>query len=161
MSIEIQIVTPEQMTACMKEVDESADSAGLADMWLRAKAVEDAATQIRSYIGKKLAMLLPVPEGQKSKTHTVGDYKVGVKPSINYKIDWPAFDAGYLAYLDAPKADGPFPKPEKEPKRQLDEKGLQWIRENAKEMYACIAPAITVTPGATGIEIEHKPKKDK
>lgn len=133
----------------------------LCAQWLQAKKEEDAAIAKRRNISNSLANLLPVPEGQQSKTHTVGDFKVGVKPTTNYKVDWPMLDKAYASYaaemLEAQLT--PIAMPEGQPKRQLDEKGLRWIRENAKELYALIAVAITATPGTTGIEVEHKPKK--
>lgn len=132
----------------------------LCAQWLQAKKEEDAAIAKRRNISNSLANLLPVPEGQQSKTHTVGDYKVGVKPATNYKIDWPALDRVYAEYSAKVCDDARIALPEKEPKRQLDEKGLRWIRENAKDLYLAISQAITATPGTTGITVEPITKEE-
>ncbi len=132
----------------------------LCAQWLQAKKEEDAAIAKRRNISNSLANLLPVPEGQQSKTHTCGDFKVGVKPTTNYKVDWKELDAAYDAVV-VPEGQVKIAKPEGEPKRQLDEKGLRWIRDNAKDLYLAISQAITATPGTTGITVERKPKKEE
>ena len=155
-SLDITKVTPEQMAAALKEIAESDNPEELAELWLAGKAIEDAASELRTHISKKLAELLPVPEDKGQKTHTAGAWKVTVKPRVNTSVDWDAFFSGYKAYCATTPEDARVPAPfDYVPK--LEEKGLHWIRENATDLFAHIAPSITTKPGAVGIEI--KPAK--
>jgi hypothetical protein len=120
----------------------------LVEAWREAKRREQTAEAERVLIGNKLASILGVPE-EGAKSHTVGNYSVTVKQPINRTVDWAVFDA---AKAVAPEGTH---MPEKV-KRELDETGLKWIRDNQPELYAEIAKAVTAKPGRIGIEVKEK-----
>lgn len=119
----------------------------LVEQWQHAKKMEADAEALRVLIGNKLANTLGVP-AEGSKSYDVGDFKVTVKQPINRKVDWEAFDE---ATKSTPGALIPV-----KIKRELDETGLKWIRENKPELYAEISKAVTATPGRIGIDIKEK-----
>jgi hypothetical protein len=109
--------------------------------YLTAKTEEERAVKLRRELGDQIAEQV----GDKLKAN-VGDYKITVKPTTNYKVDWPSFDA---LELDSPPC---------RTKRELDQVGLRWYEANQPEDYAKLCAAITATPGRTQIEIKEKKK---
>ncbi len=120
----------------------------LVAQWREAKQAERLAEEHRVYIGNKLANILGAP-AEGSKTYDVGDFKVTVKQPVNRRVDWTTFDA--IAAVVPEGTHLPV-----KTKRELDEVGLAWIRENQPELYAELAKAITATPGRVGIDIKER-----
>lgn len=129
------------------------DVIDLIQQWKKAKQDESEAEERRVNISKALAKILGAPvEG--SQTHDVGDFKVTVKQPINRKVDWAEFDTALLKY-ESEHQDAKIHVPTKM-KRELDETGLKWIRDNQPELYSAIAKSITATPGRIGIDIKER-----
>lgn len=112
-----------------------------------AKRLEEQWKQKRIEAGNAIAEALGTPD-EGSKTHKVDELgvKVTVKQPVNRRVDWTAFDAVAAAH---PGEHLPVVH-----KRELDTKGLKWIRDNQPQLYAELARAITATPGRVQIEIK-------
>jgi hypothetical protein len=121
----------------------------LIKQYLQAKAEEAAAIARRVSLGEQLAKELGAP-AEGSKTHHVGAYSVEVNQPINRKVDWETMDK-----VLAGNPDRPAPV---KTKRELDVPGLKWIRENDPGFYACLATAITATPGRVQVTIKEVEK---
>ena len=121
------------------------DVQGLIEQWRIKKTVEDELKAERQAIAKQIAEALEHPE-EGSKTHAVGPYKVTVKGTINRRVDWGALDGVFERH---PECHAPV-----RVKRELDDKGVRWIRDNAPEIYAEMAETITAKPEAPGIKVE-------
>ena len=113
----------------------------LIERYTKAKEAETKATQARVEAGNRLAEALGAPD-EGSKTHEVGRFKVTLRQPINRRVDWELFD-GVL-----------FDHPPCRVKRELDEPGLKWIRENEPEAYAQYCRAITSKPGRVSVTIK-------
>jgi hypothetical protein len=113
--------------------------------YIEAKRDEEDATAHRIAIGEELAARLEHP-AEGSKTHSVGEMKVTLKGVINRRVDWAAFEQITEA--------NPNIHPPVRHKPELDVRGLHWLAENAPDYYRALCPAITSTPGRTGIEIK-------
>lgn len=117
----------------------------LIEKYLSAKAAEQMAIDTRVAIGNEIAEKLGTP-AEGSATHEVDGYKVTVKQPVNRRVDWDAFDR---------VTDGW--EPQHLPittKRELDAKGLRWVKENLPGAYEKLARAITATPGRIAVEIK-------
>jgi hypothetical protein len=109
----------------------------LIEQYLAAKAEEERAIKLRRELGDQIVAGL---NGEVRAT--IGAYKVTAKPSTNYKVDWPAFDA--LGLEDPPCKT----------KRELDQPGLRWYEGNKPDDYRRLCDVITATPGRTQLEIK-------
>ena len=109
----------------------------LIEQYLAAKAEEERAIKLRREIGDKIVAGL---DGETKAS--IGQYKITVKPTMNYKVDWPAFDA---LGLEAPPC---------KTKRELDQPGIRWYETNKPDDYKRLCGAITATPGRTQLEIK-------
>ena len=113
----------------------------LVKAYVKAKKAEARATEKRRKLAAELADALEHPD-EGSKTHTVGDYKVTVKGSLNRRVDWDAFDQVTAQH------------PPCKTKRELDVKGLHWFKENDKRTYEKYLETITTKPGAVQVSVK-------
>ncbi|MBB6578990.1 hypothetical protein HNP33_003095 [Comamonas odontotermitis] len=107
----------------------------LAERLLQAKAAEDAATKDRRTIEAELVQEVGVEKANGSKTTAFDAFKVTITTAQNVKLDWDKFDemAGEI-----PAEFHPVKK-----KREVDEKGVNWLRENKPDIYAKLPLTIT------------------
>lgn len=118
----------------------------LAQDLIQAKKTEAAATAARVAIELEIIKHLGARE-EGSETHALqSGLKVEIKGALNYKADM-----GMLRELASKlPADMPIIKV----KEELDETGAKWIRKNAPDKWAIIAPAITIKPAKTSVSIK-------
>jgi hypothetical protein len=118
----------------------------LAQELIAAKAVEAKATKDRVAVEEQLIELLGVkPEGAQTHDLTNG-LKITITGKQTYKADMPLLMqlAGSLpANLRPLKVE-----------TKLDETGAKFLRTNEPEVWAMLAPAITVTPAKTSVSIK-------
>jgi hypothetical protein len=118
----------------------------LAQQLIAAKAVEAKATKDRVAVEEQLIELLGVkPEGAQTHDLTNG-LKITITGKQTYKADMPLLMqlAGSLpANLRPLKVE-----------TKLDETGAKFLRTNEPEVWAMLAPAITVTPAKTSVSIK-------
>ena len=112
--------------------------------YLTEKAAEETAREIRRNIGNLISEQLEHPE-EGSKSHTCGKFRVTLKGVVNRRVDWALFDEVVM-----PQG---VPQPALV-KREIDVKGLRWMRENHPDTYVALSKAITATPGAIGVEVK-------
>lgn len=106
---------------------------------LKAKRFEDAATERRIELEREIIELLGIRD-EGSMTHKIGDgFKVVITAKKSRKMDWDMLDAIPLSKL--PESLRPV-----KVKRELDERGVKYLRDNEPELYAVLSPALTVTP---------------
>lgn len=118
----------------------------LANQLIAAKAAENAANKARVAIEEQIVALLGAkPEG--SQTHELPS---GLKITVTGKMTYSADMAALLAICST------LPEPlrpiKNEPK--LDETGAKYLRMNEPEIWAQLAPAITIKPAKTSITIK-------
>lgn len=121
------------------------DTEKLIDTWIEAKRLEDIHKAKRQTVAAELAAMLGHPE-EGSKTHTVGEYKVTLKGTINHKVDWELYDSLFMSNSDK--------HPPHVEKRELDSKGVRYYRENEPSFYRALAECITAKPGVVGVTIK-------
>lgn len=118
----------------------------LVEQLIAAKAAEAAANKARVAIEEQLVTLLGnKPEG--SQTHELAN---GLKVTITGKQSYKA-DMEQLMQLcgSLPPAMRPL-----KTETKLDETGAKYLRNNEPEVWALIAPAITVKPAKTSVEVK-------
>ena len=129
---------------------------GLALQLAHAKATEDQATAKRIEIEEQIAALVPTEEVGQATVKVADGTKLVVKRGLNYKADVPAVEATFRELPSGPD-DEPLPLPIKsKTTRSLDEKGYEWYRQNRPDVFAKIAPHVTVTPKKVSVELKVK-----
>lgn len=118
----------------------------LVDQLIAAKADEARATKNRVVIEEKLIARL----GNKSEGATTTELANGMKVTITGKQTYKA-DMDLLMSLanNLPPNLRPI-----KVETKLDETGAKYLRANEPEVWAMLAPAITVKPAKTAVEIK-------
>ena len=109
-----------------------------------AKRDEDAAKARRMSLEEQVAAALGCPE-EGSKTEKVGDYRVTITGKLTYKADVEQL----VQLAQALPADL---RPIKTT-TALDETGAKWLRGNRPDLWAIVAPALTVSPAKTAVKV--------
>lgn len=118
----------------------------LAQDYIAAKAAEAAANKQRVAIEEQLIAVLGAKD-EGAQTHELSN---GLKVTITGKLTYKADMAVLLQLAKAlPESLRPI---KSEPK--LDETGAKYLRANEPEIWAMIAPAITVAPAKTSVAIK-------
>ena len=118
----------------------------LAQDYIAAKAAEAKANKERVAIEEQLIQLLGAKEEGASTTELANGLKVTITGKISYKADM-----AVLLQLASALPENLRPI-KTEPK--LDETGAKYLRANEPEIWAMIAPAITVAPAKTSVAIK-------
>lgn len=117
----------------------------LAVDWLRAKKEEADANKRRVAIEvQMLAHIETKPEG--ATTVEAGLFKVTAETKLARSIDWDAYDA---IREQIPERMRPVKF-----KRELDATGCKYLENNEPQIYALLAPCITVKPAKTAITVK-------
>ena len=118
----------------------------LTEAWINAKAREKAANEYRLNLETQIIDILGAkPEG--SETHALSSgHKVTITGKMTYSADMPTLMAICAAL---PEQYRPI-----KTKTELDQTGAKYLRTNMPEIWAQIAPAITMKPAKTSIEIK-------
>jgi hypothetical protein len=117
----------------------------LINQFIIAKEKEKLAIEERVKLAEQIANRFEKHE-EGNKSHDIEKYKVTVKRTINRTVDWNQFDE-----ISQGKEHIPV-----KTKRELDEVGLKWIRENDSKYYVELSRAITAKPGRIAIEIKER-----
>lgn len=117
----------------------------LAADWLQAKKAENEANKIRVAIEQKmLAHIEARTEG--AVTTEAGEFKVTAEFKLSRSIDWDKWDA---IREQVPERLRPVKW-----KRELDATGCKYLENNEPQIYALIAPCITVKPAKVGFTVK-------
>lgn len=127
----------------MQENNQSLET--LSQQWVEAKQAEKAAQKARLLVEEEIIKLVGHKE-EGSKTHSVGTYKVTITGKLNYKAD--------LTQLDRLLSNIPLEFHPIKQERKLDEKGVKYLRDNEPAIFSQLAPAITITPAKTAVDIK-------
>ena len=112
---------------------------------LSAKKSEYAATSERIALENELIELLGIEE-EGSKTHNRDGFKIVITQGINREID--------LDMLDAiPTNKFPVELRPVKSVRKTDVAAVKKLRNNEPELYALLAPALTVKPGKPSVVV--------
>lgn len=118
----------------------------LTEAWLNAKAREKAANEYRLELESQIiAVLGAKPEGSETH-HTASGHKVTITGKMTYSADMPMLMAICAAL---PEEIRPI-----KTKTELDQTGAKYLRTNMPGVWEQIAPAITMKPAKTSIEIK-------
>jgi hypothetical protein len=112
---------------------------------IAAKSVEAAARAKRIALEEAIIAAVGAKE-EGAQTHAVGDYRVTVTGKLSYSADI-ALLANLAEQLPADR------RPIKQV-TQLDEAGARWLRKNAPQEWAIVAPAIEIKPAKTALTIK-------
>lgn len=118
----------------------------MADRILQLRQKEVALAEERHDIEVKLANLIGLKD-RGSKTENIGNFKVVLEPTSSIKMDWEK--------MDAMIAEG-FPR-ELVPhsyKREVSEKGVNWLRDNRQDLYTKLP--LNIKPGKPSVKITRK-----
>lgn len=124
----------------MKQLITALSSAKKAEEKAKAKRIKAEEALIEA-LGKR-------DEG--SKSYTVDDWTVTITAKLNRSIDWDKWD----------QVSGTVPKnlhPVKT-KRELDVKGVKWLKDHDAKNYKLLVPCLTSKPGKTAVTIKQKGK---
>lgn len=117
----------------------------LTNEWLQAKKEESDANKRRVAIETQmLAHIQTKAEG--AVTVEAGLFKVTAETKLNRTIDWDAYDA---IREQIPERLRPVKF-----KRELDATGCKYLENNEPQIYALLAPCITVKPAKTAITVK-------
>lgn len=118
----------------------------LAQELIAAKAAEAAANKARVAIEEQLIAAL----GNKPEGATTHELTNGLKVTVTGKMSYKADMAKLLAICgELPENMRPL-----KVETKLDETGAKYLRNNEPEVWAQLAPAITVKPAKTSVEIK-------
>jgi hypothetical protein len=118
----------------------------LAREWAEWKAREDKARENRVLVEERICALhKPREEGSES-FKTAGGYRVKLVSKLKYRCD--------LDMLKVLTSDWDSELVPIKTKVEADETKLRMIRNNAPQVWAKLAPAITTEPAKTGVTIE-------
>lgn len=120
--------------------------AQLAEQLIAAKAAEAQANKERVRIEEQLIEMLGANEEGATTTELPNGLKVTITGKMTYKADMPLLMqiAGTL-----PERLRPL-----KTETKLDETGAKYLRNNEPEVWAMLAPAITVAPAKTSVTIK-------
>lgn len=118
----------------------------LAQDYIAAKAAESAANKARIAIEEQLIAQLGAKEEGATTTELTNGLKVTITGKLTYKADMPMLMqiAGAL-----PENLRPIKTEVK-----LDETGAKYLKNNEPEIWAMLAPAITIAPAKTSVAIK-------
>lgn len=116
--------------------------------WREAKLKEERAKAERLAAEETLLDLLDFDKLEGSSTSKTEDglWKVTLTAKLDRKLDedaWRLVEERIPAELRPVKA-----------KLELDLKGLKWLEANEPEIYALLAPCLTVKPAKTAVKVE-------
>jgi hypothetical protein len=118
----------------------------LADCWLQAKADETSANARRLEVEEEILKLLPAKEEGKTTTMISNSMRISTTGKVSFKADLPALQALTMTWPDVMR---PI-----KTKVEQDESALRQIRAERQDLWRHIAPAITVKPAKTYVQIE-------
>lgn len=118
----------------------------LAQDYISAKAAESTANKARIAIEEQLIAALGAKEEGATTTELTNGLKVTITGKLTYKADMPMLMqiAGAL-----PENLRPIKTEVK-----LDETGAKYLKNNEPEIWAMLAPAITIAPAKTSVAIK-------
>lgn len=119
----------------------------LAEKWLAAKRREQEANAERLEIEKELLKHIAVEEEGSKTTQLANGARVKATGKMSYKADIPQLTALTAGW---PEEARPL-----KTKIEADESLLKAIRHDRPDLWARIAPAITLKPAKTYIVVEH------
>jgi len=112
---------------------------------IAAKSVEAAARAKRIALEEAIIAVVGAKE-EGAQTHAVGDYRVTVTGKLSYSAD--------IALLTNLAEQLPADRRPIKQVTQLDEAGARWLRKNAPQEWAIVAPAIEIKPAKTALTIK-------
>lgn len=118
----------------------------LAQQLVAAKAAENAANKQRVAIEEQIIAIVGAREEGSQTTELANGLKLTVTGKMNYKADMPMLLTICAAL---PEALRPIKTEVK-----LDETGAKFLRNNEPEIWAQLAPAITITPAKTAVSVK-------
>lgn len=118
----------------------------LAQDYIAAKAAEAAANKARVAIEEQLIAALGAKEEGASTTELANGLKVTITGKLFYKADMPL-----LLQLAGALPENLRPL---KVETKLDETGAKYLKNNEPEIWAMLAPAITVAPAKTSVAIK-------
>lgn len=121
----------------------------LANQWLAAKREEQAANAKRLTIEEQICKAIDVKEEGASTTHLPSGLVITTTGKLSYKCN---LDALQKLVVGWPEEAKPLKTEVK-----ADETALKKIRSARPDLWAQIAPAITVKPAKTGVTVELQP----
>lgn len=118
----------------------------LANDYITAKAFEAEANKARVAIEEQLIAALGAKEEGATTTELTNGLKVTITGKLSYKADMPLLMqiAGSL-----PENLRPV-----KVETKLDETGAKYLKNNEPEIWAMLAPAITIAPAKTSVAIK-------
>lgn len=121
------------------------DLSRLANLWLIAKHEEEMANRERIRIEEQMLPLLEQKTEGSVTTELPSGHKVTVTNKLTRALDFDAF----ARVRDAiPPALRPI-----KVKEVLDEAGVKWLANNEPNVYAILAPCLTVKPAKPGFKV--------
>lgn len=121
----------------------------LANQWLVAKREEQAANAKRLAIEEQICKSLEVKEEGASTTHLPSGLVITTVGKLSYKTD--------ISTLEVLTSKWPQEARPIKTEVKADETALKKIRATRPDLWAQIAPAITVKPAKTGVTVELQP----
>ena len=124
----------------------------LAKDWLDAKEAEDRCKAWRIAVEDALSKLAPY-KTEGSKATRFGAFTVTLTGTVYRKLDvdkWESIKARVPSDFQLVVRDVPT----------LDETGFKWLRDNAPDVFAVVAGAVTERPGKIGVKVVHKLEAD-
>lgn len=118
----------------------------LAQQLVAAKAAENAANKQRVAIEEQIVSMLGAREEGSATTELDNGLKLTVTGKMTYKADMLLLTS---LCQNLPEALRPIKTEVK-----LDETGAKYLRNNEPEVWAQIAPAITITPAKTAVSVK-------
>lgn len=109
------------------------------------RSVEAAARAKRIALEEAIIAVVGAKE-EGAQTHAVGDYRVTVTGKLSYSAD--------IALLTNLAEQLPADRRPIKQVTQLDEAGARWLRKNAPQEWAIVAPAIEIKPAKTALTIK-------
>lgn len=119
--------------------------AQLARDWLMLKGAEESARKRRIKIEEAMLPFLEQKAEGSTTSELDSGHKVTVTNKMNRKLD---FDGFNTVRDQIPKNLRPV-----KVKEELDDRGARWLQQNEPQIYALIAPHLTVTPAKPGIKV--------
>lgn len=119
----------------------------LATAYVLAKDEEHRATTLRRELAAQIQALTGHTT-EVQKTYDGGEWKVVVKAPLITAMDWKKWES---VKEQIPEGLQPTRW-----KLELDEKGVKWLQNNEPDVYAVLATALTVKPGAVQVTVTSK-----
>ncbi len=135
-----QVLIFDKVNATNKTIEQ------LTDELIAAKADELKANQRRVQIEEQIIQMLGSKEEGAQSHKLANGLKVTITGKLSYRAD---MDMLQVLANALPMDMVPI---KAEPK--LDETGVKWLRANRPDLYEAIAPAITVKPAKTSVEVK-------